>query len=196
MAEEDIRRIKLEKIDTIRDLGRNPYPERFERSHTLAQGSELEEGAAGVTLAGRIVSRREFGKLAFFDLQDVTGRCQCSVQVDRIGKDVFKEFSRLVDIGDFVGVRGGMYRTKIGQITLQAESYELLGKSLHPLPEKYHALSDQELRYRRRYLDLIMDGDSRRRFLLRGQVIRSIREFLDRHDFQEVETPVLVTVLA
>ncbi len=191
MAEEDIRRIKLEKVAALRDLGRNPHPERFERTHTLAEASELPEGTGGVRVAGRVVSRRAFGKLAFFDLQDIRGRCQCSIQVDRVGKDTFKEFSRLVDIGDFVGVEGETYHTRIGQLTVQAERYEVLGKSLYPLPEKYHAIADRELRYRRRYLDLIMDAGSRERFLMRGRVVRTLRECLESHGFDEVECPVL-----
>lgn len=191
MAEEKIRQVKLEKLDRLREAGINPYPERFERTHTLAQATQLEEGTGGVRIAGRIVSRREFGKLTFFDLQDMEGRCQVSLQQDTVGKDTFKQFSKLVDIGDFVGVEGEMYKTRVGQITVQASEYQLLGKTLHPLPEKYHAIADQELRYRRRYLDLIMDEETRRRFRLRVQVIRTMREILDGSGFDEVETPVL-----
>ncbi len=191
MAEEQIRNVKLAKIERLRELGQNPYPERFQRTHTLAEAAELEEGTRDVRIAGRIVSRREFGKLVFVDLQDLRGRCQASLQLDKLGKEEFKNFSKLVDIGDFVGVCGEMYRTRVGQLTLQAESFELLGKSLHPLPEKYHALSDPELRGRRRYLDLITDADTRGRFLLRGRLVRALREILDQNGFDEVETPVL-----
>lgn len=191
MTEERIRQVKLEKIDRLRELGVNPYPERFERTHTLAQAADLPEGTPSVRIAGRIVSRREFGKLAFFDLQDLEGRCQASVQQDQVGKEAFQQFLKLVDIGDFVGVAGQTYRTKVGQPTLQASEFVLLGKTLHPLPEKYHAIADQELRYRRRYLDLIMDEGTRRRFLQRGRLVRAMRNVLDRHGFLEVETPVL-----
>lgn len=193
MTEDKIRDVKLEKLDRLRELGVNPYPERFERTHTLAEAAELPEGTAGVRIAGRIVSRREFGKLTFFDLQDIHGRCQASLQQDQVGKDAFKQFIKLVDIGDFVGVEGEMYKTKVGQTTVKASEYQLLGKTLHPLPEKYHAIADQELRYRRRYLDLIMDEETRRRFLLRRDIIRTMRNILDEHDFTEVETPVLQT---
>ncbi|MGE3163621.1 MAG: lysine--tRNA ligase [Planctomycetota bacterium] len=193
MTEERIRQVKLEKIERLRDLGVNPYPERFERTHTLARAAELPEGTAGVKIAGRIVSRREFGKLAFFDLQDLEGRCQASLQQDDIGKEAFQQFLKLVDIGDFVGVSGETYRTRTGQLTVKGQGFVLLGKTLHPLPEKYHAIADQELRYRRRYLDLIMDEGTRRRFLLRGKLVRALRDVLDRHGFLEVDTPVLQT---
>ena len=191
MAEEDIRRVKLEKVEALRELGRNPYPERFDRTHTLAEAAELEPGVEGVRIAGRIVSRRAFGKLAFFDLQDLGGRCQASLQVDVVGKDSFKEFTKLADIGDFVGVEGTTYHTKVGQLTVQASSYEILGKTLRPLPEKYNAISDPEIRYRRRYLDLIMDEESRERFRLRTRLVRTLRRLLDDRGFEEVETPVL-----
>ncbi|MCA8960815.1 MAG: lysine--tRNA ligase [Planctomycetes bacterium] len=193
MSDDEIRRIKLEKIQELRDMGRNPYPERFERSHHLAEACELEEGVAGVRIAGRMISRKEFGKFAFFTLQDIHGQCQASIQVDRVSKETFKEFTRLADIGDFIGVEGETYRTKVGTLTVNIDRYEILGKTLYPLPEKYHGLVDQEARYRRRYLDLVMDGEARERFLLRGRIVRSIRRILDENGFDEVETPVLQT---
>lgn len=193
MTEERIRSVKIEKLDRLREAGIPPYPERFERSHTLAVASELEEGTASVRVCGRIVSRREFGKLTFFDLQDLEGRFQCALQQDRIGKESFKQFLKLVDIGDFVGVEGEIFRTQKGQLTVQGDAWTFLGKSLRPLPEKYHAIGDQELRYRRRYLDLIMDADSRKRFHLRGRLIRRLRDLLDEEGFEEVDTPVLIT---
>lgn len=193
MTEEKIRQVKLDKIEQLREQGINPYPERFERTHTLKEAAELAEGVAGVRICGRIVSRREFGKLSFFDLQDMEGRCQASIQQDEVGKDNFKRFLKLVDIGDFVGVEGEMYKTRVGQTTVKATEVQLLGKTLHPLPEKYHAIADQELRYRRRYLDLIMDEETRERFRLRSRLIRTMRDYLDNHGFDEVETPVLQT---
>ncbi|MEM7167856.1 MAG: lysine--tRNA ligase [Planctomycetota bacterium] len=193
MTEEQIRQVKLDKIERLREQGINPYPERFERTHSLRDAAELAEGTTGVRICGRIVSRREFGKLSFFDLQDMQGRCQASIQQDEVGKDVFKRFIKLVDIGDFVGVEGEMYKTRVGQTTVKATEFQLLGKTLHPLPEKYHAINDQELRYRRRYLDLITDEESRSRFLLRSKLIRVMRDYLDSQGFDEVETPVLQT---
>ncbi len=197
MAEERIRSVKIEKLDRLREAGITPYPERYERTHTLAEveslgeGTSLPEGLGVIRLCGRIISRREFGKLTFFDLQDLRGRFQCALQQDRVGKERFKQFLKLVDIGDFVGVEGELFRTQKGQLTLQGDSFTFLGKSLRPLPEKYHAIADPETRYRRRYLDLIMDPESRRRFHLRGRLIRRLRELLDAEGFEEVETPVL-----
>ncbi len=142
-------------------------------------------------IAGRVVSRREFGKFSFFDLQDLNGRCQVSIQVDKVGKEEYQRFARMVDIGDFIGVEGDTYTTRIGQLTVETRAYELLGKTLAPLPEKYHALADQELRYRRRYLDLVMDPETRRRFQVRTQAVRVLRRLLDENGFDEVDTPVL-----
>ncbi len=191
MSDDEIRRIKLEKIERLREMGRNPYPERFDRTHTLSEANEIEEGVTNVRIAGRMISRKEFGKFAFFNLQDLDGQCQASIQIDKVGKETFNEFSKLADIGDFIGVDGEMGRSKIGTPTVKIDSYQILGKTLQPLPEKYHGIADQESRYRRRYLDLIMDEESRRRFRLRGRLIRSIRRILDENGFDEVDTPVL-----
>ncbi len=193
MAEDRIREIKIEKIEKLREQGFQPYPERWQRSHTLEQASQLEEGVSGVRVCGRIVSRRDFGKLSFFDLQDLNGRVQCSVQRDDLGKESFSAFSKLVDIGDFVGLEGEMYRTRVGQLTVRASSWQVLGKMLRPMPEKFHAISDREIVYRRRYLDLISSDESRQRFRLRRDFIRALREGLDQAGFEEVETPVLQT---
>ena len=193
MTEERIRSVKIEKIGRLEEEGIRPYPERYERTHTLAAIEGHEEGTTGVRLCGRIISRREFGKLTFFDLQDLEGRFQCALQQDRVGKESFKRFLKLVDIGDFVGVEGELFRTQKGQLSLQGDSWTFLGKSLRPLPEKYHAIADQETRYRQRYPDLIMDPESRRRFHLRGRLVRSLRNLLDAEGFEEVETPVLIS---
>jgi lysyl-tRNA synthetase class 2 len=191
VTEERIRSVKIEKLDRLREAGITPYPERYERTHTLDDVSTLPEGQGGVRLCGRIVRRRVFGKLTFFDLQDLKGSFQCALQQDRVGKESFQQFLKLVDIGDFVGVEGELFLTQKGQLTLQGEGWTFLGKSLRPLPEKYHAISDPETCYRQRYLDLIMDPESRRRFHLRGRLVRKLRELLDASGFEEVETPVL-----
>ena len=193
MSEERIREIKIEKIQKLRDQGIQPYPERWERTHTPEQAARLEPAVAGVRVCGRIVSRRDFGKLTFFDLQDVNGRIQCSLQRDGIGKESYSNFIKLVDVGDFVGIEGETYHTKIGQLTVRGASWQLLGKMLRPMPEKFHAISDREIRYRRRYLDLITDEQSRARFRLRRDFIRALRQGLEEADFDEVETPVLQT---
>jgi len=200
VTEERIRSVKIEKIDRLREAGVAPYPERFERTHKLSELEradkeevpELSEGTA-VKVCGRVVSRREFGKLTFFDLQDLDGRFQCALQHDVIGKESFKQFLKLVDVGDFVGVAGELFRTQKGQLSVQGSEWTFLGKGLRPLPEKYHAISDQETKYRKRYLDLIMAPESRRRFHLRSRLIRRLRDRLDAEGFDEVETPVLIT---
>lgn len=193
MAEDRIREIKIDKIEKLREQGLQPYPDRWERSHTLEQASALEPGTAGVRVCGRLVSRRDFGKLSFFDLQDLKGRIQCSVQRDDLGKESYSAFSKMVDIGDFVGVEGELYLTRVGQLTVRASSWEILGKTLRPMPEKFHAINDREILYRRRYLDLISSDESRQRFRLRRDFMRSLRDGLDEAGFDEVETPVLQT---
>jgi lysyl-tRNA synthetase class 2 len=193
VAEDRIREIKIEKIQKLRDKGLQPYPERWQRTHTPGQASQLEAGVGGVRVCGRIVSRRDFGKLTFFDVQDVGGRMQCSLQRDDLGKESYTDFIKLVDVGDFVGIEGETYHTKIGQLTVRGSSWQILGKMLRPMPEKFHAIADREIRYRRRYLDLITDADSRARFRLRHDFIRALRKGLDEAGFDEVETPVLQT---
>ena len=193
MTEERIRSVKVEKIEKLREAGIHPYPERYDRTHTLEAVASLSPGTGGVRLCGRIISRREFGKLTFFDLQDLGGRFQCALEQDRIGKESFSRFLKLVDIGDFVGIAGELFLTQKGQLSLKGDEWTFLGKCLRPLPEKYHAIAEQELRYRRRYLDLMMDPESRARFRLRGRLIRRLRELLDAEGFEEVDTPVLTS---
>ncbi len=193
VAEDRIREIKIEKIEKLREAGHHPHPERWERTYSLAEAASLPEETSDVRVCGRIVSRRDFGKLTFFDLQDIHGRVQCSVQKDDLGAESFKEFNKLVDIGDFVGIVGETYKTRIGQLTVRASEWNFLGKMLRPMPEKFHAISDREIRYRRRYLDLISDEESRTRFKMRRDFIRALRNGLDEARFDEVETPVLQT---
>ena len=175
----------------------NPYPHRFTRTHLTGrvhkQYHSLKAGEAGegeVICAGRLMLLRSMGKAAFFDIQDPGGRLQCyikSQELDREGR----EFFSLVDIGDIVGVSGTVFRTKKGELSLRARKFQILCKSLQPLPEKYHGVEDRELKYRRRYLHLIMDPAAGEVFALRARVIKSIRGFLDQRGFLEVSTPVL-----
>jgi lysyl-tRNA synthetase class 2 len=178
-------------IDAIRQEGGNPYPERFERTHTLREATLLEEGTSDVRICGRLVSLRKMGKLAFGHLQDVLGRMQICMSVDHLGPEPFKEFLQRIDIGDFLGVSGDVFRTRTGEITVAVKAYQLLGKALRPLPEKWHGLQDIELCQRKRYLDLIMSEETQQRFLLRSRIISEIRAFLEHHSFIEVDTPVL-----
>ena len=183
-------KVRLDKIPQIRETACHPYAERFERTHRLHEAAELPDGVNDVKVAGRIVSLRFFGKLAFGHLYDVDGKLQFAMQKNKLGEQ-FDNLKRLVDIGDFIGVEGEMITTKTGEKTIDVQKYTFLSKSLRPLPEKFHGISDPELRLRKRYLDLIMSEESRERFRKRTKIIRTIREYLDSHDFTEIDTPVL-----
>jgi lysyl-tRNA synthetase class 2 len=206
---------RREKLDKLRELGLDPFGGRFERSQTCeavhrlllealgAPGSvsavpaATSAGAAGVgstplpevALAGRVMAIRRHGKAGFLDLVDQTGRVQVYVRQDRVEPIIFEVFT-LLDVGDFVGVRGGLFRTRTGEDTLEARSLVILSKALRPLPEKWHGLRDVDTRYRHRYLDLIANPEVRRVFDIRSESIRVMREFLHREGFTEVETPV------
>ncbi len=182
---------RLSIVEEIRRQGGNPYPDRFERTHTLKNARLLTEGTPNVSICGRLISMRKMGKLAFGHLQDISGRMQISLSVDRLGEESFKALKKRIDIGDFIGVTGEVFRTRMGELTIAAESCMLLGKALRPLPEKWHGLQDVELCQRKRYLDLIMNEQARERFLLRSRVVARLRMFLEQHGFLEVDTPVL-----
>ena len=192
-AGNEYRRVRISKLDRLREAGVNPYPERFERTHPLAEARALPEETDGVAVCGRVMTARVMGKLAFITLQDQSGRCQVSVRQDDVGPDVYKIVKKLTDIGDFIGVRGDTYITKTGEPTVRATALEFLGKTLLPLPEKWHGVTEQETLYRQRYLDLLMNRESMDRFLLRSRLIREIRTYLEDHEFVEVETPVIAT---
>ena len=182
--------IRLNKIPHIREAGFHPYAERYERTHTIADAAKLPDGTAGVKVAGRVVALRYFGKLAFGHIYDIGGKLQFALQKNELGA-AFDNFKNIVDIGDFVGIEGEMITTKTGEKTVNAKGFTFLTKSLRPLPEKFHGLTDAELRLRRRYLDLITSEESRERFTARTKIIRTIREFLDGSGFTEIDTPVL-----
>ncbi|MGD9901634.1 MAG: lysine--tRNA ligase [Spirochaetales bacterium] len=185
--EADIRR---NKIETLQKDGVIVYAERFARTHKIVDALNLAEGTK-VAVAGRMVTRRIFGKFMFIKLQDVEAKIQVSLSVNEIDLDRYKFFKDMVDIGDFVGVNGELYYTKTGELTVKAESYELLSKALFPLPEKFHGLSDTEARYRQRYLDLISNENTRKVLFGRIKLISLIRKYLTDNGFLEVETPIL-----
>ena len=177
----------------------NPYPCDFRRRHLSADlhaafagasAEELEAEPRPVSLAGRLMTRRVMGKASFCHIQDMTGRIQLYVQRDVIGREAYQAFKRL-DIGDIVGVTGILFRTRTGELSVRVETLRLLTKALRPLPEKYHGIVDRELRYRQRYLDLIMNESTRRTFRIRTAVIDFIRRFLNERGFLEVETPMM-----
>ncbi len=191
----DEREVRLQRLHTLQEKGINPYPSRVERTHTIAEVLEHFndwEGPEGsFTLAGRIRLVRDMGKSAFVNIEDGTGRIQLYFRINDLGEESYRML-KLLDIGDFIQVSGFLFKTKKGERTLHALNYRLLSKSLRPLPEKYHGLEDRELRQRKRYLDLIANGEEVRNvFVTRGRVIRFMRRYLDEHGFLEVETPIL-----
>lgn len=187
------RDVRLQKLKELREIGENPYKEKYKRTHSMAKAKELPIGTKNVRIAGRVMAIRMFGRLIFATLKDFSSTMQIALQEKNLGKDRFKFFKKYVDIGDFIGVEGSIFKTKMGEITVDTESYELLSKTIRPLPEKWHGLSDKELCYRQRYLDLLMNKETMDRFITRTKIVKSIRSFLDNNGFYEVETPVLQT---
>ncbi len=193
--EQELRMARLKKIEEYRARGKNPYPPSFECATTAGalqrEFESLEKGEETeirTQIAGRIRSMRNSGM--FIDLQDKDGKIQVFCHPDSLNADNFEEL-KLLDIGDIIGVKGRIRRTPRGELTLNAESFDILSKSLHPLPEKYHGLQDQETRYRQRYLDLIMNDETRNTLRKRAEIIQEIRSYLQAHGFLEVETPML-----
>lgn len=182
--------VRREKVDRIREVC-NPYPERYELTHSLKEASLLEDETAGVRIAGRIVFMRKMGKMSFLKLRDIEGEIQVSIKIDLVGEEKYEFFKTNIDIGDFIGVEGEIFTTHTGEKTLRASSFEFLGKALKPLPEKFHGLTDLEACYRQRYVDLIMNEDTRKRFITRVKFIRELRNYLDNLGYMEIETPVL-----
>ena len=189
----EILRIRREKLRELQAAGCDPFKiTTFDRdilnSEIISRFDELE--GKEVTIAGRLMSRRDMGKANFIDVHDATGRMQIYVKVDDVGEDVFAGFKKW-DIGDIIGVRGFVFRTRRGEISIHAHALTLLSKSLLPLPEKWHGLKDTDTRYRQRYLDLIVNPEVKDTFVKRSKIITAIRSYLDEKGFIEVETPVL-----
>ena len=187
-------RIRLEKLNQLIAEGHNPYEiVRYDRTHLsgeiLANFDSLENQT--VSIAGRMMSRRVMGKASFAHIQDLNGRIQIYVRRDDVGEEAYKAF-KSYDIGDVIGVKGFVFKTKSGEASVHAQEITLLSKSLHPLPEKFHGLTDTDTRYRQRYLDLIMNAESRDTFIKRSRIISAIRSYLNGQGFLEVETPMLV----
>lgn len=189
--------VRIDKMHKIEEHGWKPFGYRFLYTHRAAdiaaQFDELSEKETEVKMAGRIMAIRGHGKTCFMDMQDKTGRIQVYVRKDVIGEENYA-LIKLMDIGDTVGITGTAFRTHMGELSIKANSVEMLSKSLRPLPEKWHGLKDVETRYRQRYVDLIVNPEVRDTFVKRSQIIGSVREVLDSHDFLEVETPILNTI--
>ena len=181
------KKIREEKLKKIRELGWNPYAASYNKTHSIKEATEAE--GKKVSTAGRIYSYREHGNIAFADLHDETGKIQIFFQKKNLG-DEFKNL-KLLDIGDFIGVEGDVMKTTAGEISITPSSYTLLTKSLLPIPSEFFGVKDIETRFRQRYLDLLLNSEVRERFNVRTKLVSGIREYLDKLDFWEVETPVL-----
>ena len=187
---------RLDSLNRIRARGIDPYPHSYHPTHTIQEAKtlfvehEAEASHYSISLAGRIMSKRSMGKMSFVDIRDGSGKIQLSLRYDVLGKERY-DLLQDIDIGDIIGTRGKLFRTKVGELTLEVSDLTILCKSLRPLPEKWHGLVDIEKRYRQRYLDLISNEESKNVFVLRSKIITAIRSFLDKRGFLEVETPVL-----
>lgn len=209
MSEVDLNEynVRLQKLSALRESGVNPYPNRFERTHTTADAlKEAEKGKLRevdaivktpsrnlIKLCGRIMTMRSHGKLSFAHLQDFSGRLQICFMQDLLGKEKYK-FLKKIDVADFIGVSGELFKTRHGETTLMVYEVIILSKALRPLPEKWHGIKDQELLYRQRYLDTVMNRESMERFLFRSNLVKAFREFYWSEGFVELETPVLENV--
>ena len=192
----ELLQIRRDKLKELQDAGMDPFQQTkysvTAHSQEIKDNFEAMEGQT-VSVAGRLMSKRGMGKAMFCDLQDVQGRIQLYVRIDELGEEPFARFKK-VDIGDIVGVEGEAFRTKRGEISVKATKVTLLSKSLRPLPEKFHGLTDKETRYRQRYVDLIVNPEVRQAFVVRSRFIKHVRDFLDNRGYMEVETPVLNTI--
>ncbi|MEM3126565.1 MAG: lysine--tRNA ligase [Candidatus Woesearchaeota archaeon] len=192
---------RIKKFDELKEAGVDPFPYSYRQTHHSKEikekyGASLkatEHTNDKVIVAGRIMTIREMGKASFFKLQDQSGQIQVYIKQEDVGEGMYKIFRKL-DIGDIIGVEGFIFKTKTGELTIATQNIQLLCKSFKPLPEKYHGLKDTELRYRQRYLDLIMNQDVKDRFVLRSKIIQAYREFMLSKGFIEVDTPTLQTV--
>ncbi len=190
------RRVRREKLAALQAAGEDPFQQtRFDWDATSAQIKDHFDEMEGkaVKVAGRLMSKRGMGKVSFCDLQDRDGRIQLYARQDEMDEAVYKKFKKF-DIGDIVGVEGEVFRTQRGEMSVRAKNITLLSKALLPLPEKFHGLQDRELRYRQRYVDLIVNPEVKRNFIIRSKFIKHVRDFLDARGYMEVETPVLNTI--
>ena len=213
----EYKKIRMEKLKALQDEGADPFQiTKFDVSASCEQAKAdyekleaklkdqagddeealkalLEENKLTVSIAGRIMSKRMMGKASFMDLRDKSGKVQLYVRMNEVGKEAFDRYVKKGDIGDIVGITGFVFRTRMGEISVHAESFTLLSKNLQPLPEKWHGLKDQDTRYRQRYTDLICNPEVKDTFIKRSKIISTIRRYLDERGFMEVETPMLVS---
>ncbi|MDF2486954.1 MAG: lysyl-tRNA synthetase [Herbinix sp.] len=191
MSEAVLEEARRKKLDYVKQMT-NPYPERYEKKYEIVEAKTLEDGTQDVKTAGRILLLRKMGKLSFVTLADIGGSIQVAVKKDCIGEEAYEFFKKGFDIGDYMGVEGEIFTTQTGEKTIRADSICFLGKALKPLPEKFHGISDTDSCFRQRYLDLIMNEDTRQRFLIKFNFMKEVRRFLEDNGYIEIETPVLI----
>lgn len=198
----ELLQIRRNKLDELRGMGIDPFGKKYDRTHNAGElvskydsftHDELEEMAVPVSVAGRIMAKRGMGKAIFAQIQDLSGKIQIYVRQDSVPEVKFSAF-RLLDLGDIIGVTGLMFKTKTGETTIKVDDVEILSKSLYPLPDKFHGLKDVELRYRQRYVDLMINQDVQQTFIMRSKIIQSMRRYLDSLGYLEVETPTLHSI--
>ncbi len=192
LTEQEI--VRRGKLDNIKEYC-NPYPEKYERTHTLKEAKTLNDGTQDVKIAGRIVFMRKMGKLSFIKIRDIEESMQLEFKVDTLGEEKYDFMKKLIDTGDFIGAEGEIFTTQTGEKTLKVHNFTFLGKALKPLPEKFHGLQDTELKYRQRYVDLITNEESRKVFLGRSKMYAFIHKYLNENGFLEVETPIIQTAV-
>ena len=196
LDENQLMKVRREKLDKLRAEGKDPYKiTKFNRTHTSKEIKDNYEELEGkdVTIAGRIMAKRIMGKASFCHIQDGEGKIQSYVSINDLGEESYKSFKE-DDIGDIIGITGFVFKTKTGEISIHAKELTLLSKSLRPLPEKFHGLKDTDLRYRQRYVDLIVNPEVKDTFIKRTEIIKEMRRILDEKKFTEVETPILNTI--
>jgi len=192
---QELRKTRLKKLEAIKKAGLLAYPEKTKRTHNIVEAlgdfGKLSRSKKEIVLVGRIRSLRQHGGSTFFDIEDGKGKIQGFLRKDRVGESGYQFFLDNFDIGDFIEIRGVLFKTKKGEKTIEAADFKVLAKSLLPLPEKWHGLKDVEERFRKRYLDLIFNPEAKKKFEIRSKVITEIRNFMDDNGFLEVETPTL-----
>ena len=187
--QEVVRREKLKLVE-------RPYPDKYETTHTIKEARELADGTTDVSIAGRIGFMRKMGKLSFIKIKNIEANIQLQIRADVLGEEKYEEFKKIFDSGDFIGAKGDIITTQTGEKSLEVKDFTLLGKALRPLPEKFHGLQDTEIKYRERYVDLIMNEDSRELFLGRSKFYFFLRKFMGENGFLEVETPIVQTAVS
>ncbi len=196
MPEQDLLQVKRDKLEQLVKAGKDPFKiTKYDVTHHAAEIKDDFDALDGQTVrvAGRMMFKRKMGKASFCNVMDKSGKIQIYVARDSIGEEPYEEFKKILEVGDVIGVEGKVFRTQTGEISVHAEKIDLLSKNLQPLPEKFHGLTDTDIRYRQRYVDLIMNEEVKDTFIKRSKIISSIRKYLDGEGFMEVETPMLVS---